>query len=47
MNILLELLLVLVCIFATFAVGTAIAWLIMKVVNYEIDTEMRKMKLRK
>lgn len=39
MNTLLVLLLALVCAFAMFAVGMAVAHIIMKVVDYEIDGE--------
>jgi hypothetical protein len=46
MNFLLDLLIALVGVSAIFVVSTAISWLIMKVVNYEVDKEMREMKLR-
>lgn len=47
MNFLLDLLLVLVGVSAIIVVSTAMSWLIMIVVSYEVDREMRKMKIEK
>lgn len=44
MNFLLDLLIALVGVSAIFVVSTAISWLIMRVVSYEVDAEMRDNK---